>query len=96
MDGYPPIDSVSRNDTRNLELNIIDPFLPRACIYLRTRIFFPLENSPFSLPFRPHPHVPLAREQGEEVGEREDGKKEREREREEEKKEHGRALGIDA
>lgn len=46
-----------------------------------SHLFSPLENSPFSLPFRPHPHVPLAREQGEEVGEREDGKKERERKR---------------
>lgn len=56
LDGYALIDPVSRNDTRNLELNIINPPFPSHLAYVhtyvRTRIFFPLENSPFSLPFR--------------------------------------------
>lgn len=99
LDGYALIDPVSRNDTRNLELNIINPPLPSRLAYVhtyvRTRIFSP---SKIHLSLFPsvYPHVPLAREQ-EEVGMSGEETVERRREEEEEeKKEHGRTLGIDA
>lgn len=97
--GYALIDPVSRNDTRNLELNIINPLsLPTSRTYIRTYVLASFSPSKIHLSLFPsvYPHVPLAREQ-EEVGMSGEETVERRREEEEEeKKEHGRTLGIDA
>lgn len=94
LDGYALIDPVSRNDTRNLELNIINPPLSSHLAYVLAS--FSPSKIHLSLFPSVYPHVPLAREQ-EEVGMSGEETVERRREEEEEeKKEHGRTLGIDA